>query len=73
MKIGEFSYLGEIEAMRDADGTVRQFLPQRRYVNADNIPLINMEPVHSANSGYLATSGQAASMFSPHSVLRPLR
>lgn len=41
MKIGEyeFRYVAEIEPVRDADGTVRQFLPQCRYVNAGNIPL----------------------------------
>ena len=41
MKIGgyEFSYVGDIEPVREPDRTIRQFLPQDRYVNARNIPL----------------------------------
>jgi hypothetical protein len=41
MKIGayEFSYVGDIEPVREPDRTIRLFLPQDRYVNARNIPL----------------------------------
>jgi hypothetical protein len=41
MKIGEyeFSHVGDIEPVREPDETVRQFLPQDRYVNARNISL----------------------------------
>jgi hypothetical protein len=41
MRIGqyEFSYVGDMEPMREPSGTVWQFLSQDRYVNACNIPL----------------------------------
>jgi len=41
MKIGEyeFSYVGDLEPVREPGGNIRQFLPQDRYVNARGIPL----------------------------------
>lgn len=41
MKIGQydFNHLCEIEPERGADGTVRQFMPQDRYLNARGVPL----------------------------------
>jgi hypothetical protein len=41
MKLGdyEFERIGDIEPLREADGSVRQFMPQSRYRNARNLPL----------------------------------
>ena len=35
----EFEYVCDIEPLRDADGSVRQFMPQIRYPNPRNLPL----------------------------------
>lgn len=35
----EFEYVCDIDPLKDADGSVRQFMPQTRYRNARNLPL----------------------------------
>ena len=41
MRIGgyEFEHVGDIEPMRNADGSVQEFMPQSRYKNARTLPL----------------------------------
>jgi hypothetical protein len=43
MKVGDYEFVrvGEIEPMRDADGLIRQYMPQDRYVNPRGLPLNN--------------------------------
>jgi hypothetical protein len=35
----EFEFVGDIEPVREADGSVRQLMPQGRYKNSRNLPL----------------------------------
>ncbi len=41
LKVGnhEFTYVCDIAPVRTADGSVQQFMPQGRYMNAKNLPL----------------------------------